>query len=253
MAKEVPASVPRLAARTLLFWPTALVLWAIRATLRACETPVGRATLRPVFRVIATWILYARALPISQTRTSQALTPGTVHDLLAEQKHLAVIPCACRATARPCDHPLHGPHDSETCLSFGVAAILERLSGVARKVTAAEAQQICQRAVASGLVHHAILSLGRLTEVCNCCPQSCSALAAHRAGIRNAVRPSGLRAVRTNGCDGCKERPQRLCVAICPYGTEPGTDECMGCGLCAFHCPNQAIRMVEAAVPQGRR
>ena len=176
------------------------------------------------------------------------LSPERLHDFLGRQEEIAVMPCSCRATAAACRHPLHGRHESETCFSFGAVAVLHRISGVARKVSVEEARGICQRAVDSGLVHHAILSFGILAEVCNCCPESCAVLAAYHRGITGVVRPSALEAVRTERCNECGGRPLRICVQICPYGHGPGSEGCVGCGLCACRCPRGAIEMMPRGV-----
>jgi len=235
----------RFVSRVLLFWPATLTIWLGRAILEVGDTAVGRLTIRPVGRIIARWVLYARSVPMVRPQSQDVIPPSMVVYLLAEQKEIAVMPCPCRATARACRHPLHTPHESETCLSFGVTAILQRMSGLARKVTADEARRICDAATASGMVHHAILSLGMFVEMCNCCPASCTVFAAHRRGVKEAVRPSGLKSVRSEACDGCKGRPARLCVEICAYAKGPGTGGCMGCGLCASRCPRTAIQMVD--------
>jgi len=232
--------------RALFFWPVAVTIGLGRGLISLSDTGAGRVLLRPVLRVVARFVLYARSLPIVRPKGQQVVPPGTLHALLASEKEIAVIPCACRALARRCRHPLHGPHESETCLSFGLAAILQRMSGLGRKLTVEEAQQLCDDAAASGMVHHAIMTFGLLAEVCCCCLESCTVLAAYHRGLKGVVRPSGLRPVRTDACDGCKGRPERMCVAICPYGQRPESEGCVGCGLCAVHCPRGAIQMVEA-------
>jgi Fe-S-cluster-containing hydrogenase component 2 len=93
-------------------------------------------------------------------------------------------------------------------------------------------------------VQHGIISFGTLAELCNCCSESCTVLTGYRRGVTDLARPTGLRATRTDACDGCRGRDGRICEDICPYGHAPGSDECRGCGLCAFHCPNGAIEMV---------
>lgn len=240
----------RAAARALLLWPTAFALWLGRGLIALSDTLPGRVLLRPPLRFIARFILYARALPVLRPQWQQVMPTGTLQELLASEKDIAVIPCACRAMAPRCTHPLHRPHDSETCFSFGLTALFQQLSGLGRKVSSEEARSILDRAAASGMVHHGILSFGLLAEVCCCCPwQGCTVFAAYRSGYRNAVRPSRLTPLRTDACDDCVGRPGRVCVQICPYAQGPGTAGCVGCGLCAFHCPRQAIEMLAKAKP----
>lgn len=231
-------------ARLLLFWPAALAIRLGRAVISVSDTAIGRFTVQPPLRLIASWVLYARSLPVVRPGKHDVLTPGTLEDLIKKQEEIAVMPCPCRAIAPECRHPLHGYHEPETCLSFGLVAIVQRMSGLSRKVTGEEAARICRGAVESGMVHHGIMSFGVLAEVCNCCVESCSVLSAYRHGIEMIVRPSGLMAVRTDACDGCRDREGRVCREICPYAVEPGADECVGCGLCAYHCPTKAIEMV---------
>ncbi len=233
-------------ARLLLFRPAALAIAAGRWLASLADTRVGRVTLRPVLRLFARTVLYARSLPLTRPRTQQAVTTPTLLELIEEHEHVAVIPCACRATAPPCRHELHGEHRMDTCLSFGLVAVLQRMGGVGRRVSRREAKRICRAAADSGQVPHAIYSLGILAEVCNCCVESCTALAFYHGGMPGAVRPTGLKALRTDACAGCRERGGPICERICPYEQRPGADDCVGCGLCAWHCPNEAIRMVEA-------
>jgi len=233
----------RAIARLLLFWPTALVIGLGRKLISVSETAVGRVTLRPIFRLMARGILYTRSLPIVRPRRQEVLCHETLADIIDEQEEIAVVPCPCRATAPECQHPLHGRHELETCLSFGLVAMLQRISGLGRKLSKAEAKRICRDAVESGQVHHAILTFGMLAEVCNCCVSSCTALAAYHSGVEEMVRPSGLVAIRGEECDGCQEREGRICEEICPYDQGPGATGCVGCGLCACHCPREAIEM----------
>lgn len=243
---EPKRSIRHALSRALFFWPTAAAIALGRGLISLSDTAGGRVLLAPILRAVGRFILYARSLPILRPRSQQAMPPDVLNELLVSHEEIAVIPCACRATTARCDHPLHGPHESATCLSFGLAATLQRMSGLGQKVTVEEAQRICNDAAASGMVHHAIMTFGLLVEVCSCCVESCTVFAAYHRGLTNVVRPSGLMPVRTDDCDGCSGKAERMCVEICPYDEGPGSDGCVGCGLCAVHCPRQAIQMTES-------
>ncbi len=165
-------------------------------------------------------------------------------DTLQHQKIIAVIPCACRTGRPPCAHSLHKPHELESCVTFGLAAFLQVGSGLGRRIDPQEARIIFERAADSGLVHHVIYSMGTILELCNCCAETCAVIRSYRSGIPEVVRPSEYIAIRGPKCNGCSGRSEKVCVAMCPYEQEPSSIKCFGCGLCARHCPQQAIQMV---------
>ena len=234
----------RLAARLLLFWPAAGLIRLGTLIVSLSATRVGRVTLRPLLRLFCLLVLYARPLPFLRDKAKHVLPTGDIASLIGAQRLIAVIPCACRAGRKACSHPAHKPHESETCISFGLSALLQIGSGLGRRLTAEEAAALCERAADSGQVHHLIYSFGLPIELCNCCLETCAAIGTFRAGVPGAVRPSPLIAVRGPQCDPSMRRSCLLCERICPYGAAPSTPACMGCGLCARHCPNHAIRMV---------
>jgi len=244
-------------ARAVFFWPAALVMAAGRALVTLADKPVGRLTIRPVFRLFCRVALYARPLRFLRSASHQIVPADDISALLRKEAIIAAIPCACRAGRTRCGHPLHAPHESDTCLSFGLAAVLQIGSGLGKRMDAGRVRDLFERAAASGMVHHAIYSMGLLLEVCNCCSETCTAIRAYRSGIPEAVRPAPRVAVRRATCDGCAGRAARVCAQICPYGKQPGDPGCLGCGLCARHCPREAVCMVpraQAAKPiPGRR
>lgn len=231
-------------ARLVFFWPGVLLIHLGIGLVELADTRLGRITIRPLFSLICRWILYARAIPMFREKQQQVLPSEELSALLDSQRIIAVIPCACRAGRSTCQHPVHSPHESETCLSMGLLAVLQVATGVGRRISATEALAICRRAAQSGLSHHGLYSLGKLAEICNCCMESCAVLRAFHRGIPEVVRPSAFLALRGEACDGCKGSSARLCEEICAYGFAPSNPDCLGCGLCARHCPQQAIRMV---------
>ncbi len=229
--------------RALFFWPGALLIQMGRWGLGLSATGVGRYTLRPLFRLFCRFTLYARPYVVNGSRTNDAVTSLQLDDLIGRHRLIAAIPCACRAGRPACTIPHHGDHDLDVCLSFGIAAIVQIGSGLGKRLSPQQAKDLCRRGEESGLVHHAIYSFGSLLEVCNCCAETCSVVQAYKAGVPEAVRPSSVRAVRGPECNGCRDRNSRVCEQVCPYGLAPSSPDCLGCGLCAQHCPQGGVGM----------
>ena len=234
----------RHATRTLLFWPSVLLIRAGIALLSLGETSIGRIPIRILFRFFCRFFLYARPFTFLREKSQSVLPTDDISAIIQNQKMIAVIPCACRAGSTLCNHPLHKPHESDVCVSVGLAAIIQVGSGLGKRIDIKEAQALFDRAADSGLVHHVIYSMGQILEICNCCAGTCAAIKAYKSGIPEAVRHSKYIAIRGPRCNGCSGTPYRICEELCPYGKEPSNPECFGCGLCARHCPQHAIQMI---------
>ena len=230
--------------RGLFFWPGALLIQFAQWLLALSETGLGRYILRPLFYVFCRFALYARPLVLRGSRANEVVPLPKLCELLGSRRLIAAIPCACRAGRPSCKIPHHGEHESDVCLSFGLAALIQIGSGLGKRLTREEAVSLCRRGADSGLVHHSIYSFGSLLEVCNCCAETCSVVRAYKAGIRQAVRPTPYVAVRGSECNRCRGRESRVCEDVCPYGHYPSSTDCLGCCACVEHCPRGAIRMV---------
>jgi ferredoxin len=200
---------------------------------------------------------WARVMPIERTITvNKEISAGLaifpyekMSEFIKTSRKIAVINCACR-TKKKCRHPL------ETCLVLDYYAefMVERGSG--RYLSVEKALELLERMEKAGLVHSTINTQTRPQFICNCCTCACMILRG-LTELQNprAIAKSNFLPVRNHEiCTKCKK-----CVDICPVKANkyhPEHDEqperillfeerCIGCGLCAYHCPKGAIKLVK--------
>ncbi|MFB0560346.1 MAG: ATP-binding protein [Candidatus Lokiarchaeia archaeon] len=170
-------------------------------------------------------------------------------EFINTSRKIAVINCSCRII-KQCDHPI------ETCLIFDSVAEYMVERGFGRYLNVEEALELVEKTEKAGLVHNTTNTQIKPTFVCSCCTCACIFLRG-LAELHNprAFAKSNFLPVRDNEtCTQCK-----TCVDICPMGAnmyhaphdkEPEKilfleERCIGCGLCAYHCQNEAIRLVK--------
>jgi len=200
---------------------------------------------------------WARVMPIEKTITlnkeisvTHVILPfEKMSEFLKTSRKIAVINCACR-TKKKCDHPL------ETCLAFDYYAEFMAERGFGRYLSVEEALELLEGMEKAGLVHSTLNTQTRPQFVCNCCTCACLILRG-LSELHNprAIAKSNFLPVRDDElCSKCKK-----CVRICQMGANvyhaPHDKErerillleerCIGCGLCAYHCPNSAIKLVK--------
>lgn len=193
-----------------------------------------------------------RIIPIGENMDpgSRILPFEEAGNLIMQAEVITVIPCHCRSVMKKCDHLM------EADFVFGAwADYLINYRG-ARRWTKEEALRRLKECEEDGLVHLTGNAQQGLGVICNCCPCCCGAL----RGIVEFHNPRSL--ARTNFSPEIRQQACILClkcVEICPVKaiTEvPGTTQegsndkltvqesrCIGCGLCAAHCGEAAIRM----------
>jgi len=190
---------------------------------------------------------------------------GAQHEILVfedvakyveQAKSITVVKCACRTTyalvGDKCEKPM------DICMALNIASDALKDYHLGRPVSKEEALELLKVAEDNGLVHTIINGSGPDTPmmICNCCSCHCGVLGGiikfnnPRAFAKSNFRPEIDRAI----CKRCEK-----CVKICPMTaiwhhwphTEDLSDNfmlikeerCIGCGLCAHHCKNEAISM----------
>lgn len=165
--------------------------------------------------------------------------------------------CYCRHKmdhlGKACDAP------QELCLTFNHAAAFLMRHGHARPIDSVEALDVLQRANAHHLVQFGENVRREVNFICNCCKCCCEAmLAARRFALMHPVHAAPfVPCVAPDLCSNCG-----LCATHCPVeaiataetntgqaayaGTaEVEVQRCLGCGVCAGVCPTGAITMVQ--------
>jgi len=200
---------------------------------------------------------WSRVMPIEKTITvNKEISAGhmifpyeKMSEFIKTARKIAVMNCACR-THLKCDHPL------ETCLVFDYYADFMVERGFGRYLAVEEALDLLDEMEKAGLVHSTPNVQTRPQFICNCCTCACAIL----RGLTKLHNPRAL--AKSNFipyrneelCNMCKK-----CVRICPmeanvyhasHDNEPERilfleDRCIGCGLCAYHCPTGAITLVK--------
>lgn len=218
-----------------------------------------------IYRVIPSKEPIERAIDINKSMdvNHQILTFEVLKEYLADKKDFAVVPCSCRNAAKLAGHPCERT-DENFCITAGFLARDVIKQGVGREVNLEELIEVMKRAEKEGLVHQTINIQKASVFICNCCPCCCGFLkSVKELDNYGAITKSNFDPVIDQEvCSLCKN-----CIEICPMGALSvsesdsiedngqvhfNLDKCIGCGLCASNCPQEAISLekVRDIVPQ---
>ncbi|MBT3312255.1 MAG: 4Fe-4S binding protein [Desulfobacterales bacterium] len=193
-----------------------------------------------------------RIIPINQqvNPESEVFSFEEVQRIIEAADIITVIPCMCRQCESKCDHII------EADFVFNAwANHLINYRG-ARLWTKDEALLRMEECEKDGLVHLGANSQSGNIQICNCCPCCCFALRGltelHNANsfVRSNFEPS-IDHKKCNLCKKCEKICPMDCISKLPGYEANGSDNrmliqeshCIGCGLCASHCPENAIVM----------
>jgi Na+-translocating ferredoxin:NAD+ oxidoreductase subunit B len=204
---------------------------------------------------------FMRVIPIQKNidASSTILPFEQVGYILEKARSIAVINCACRSIENKCAAPI------ETCIMLDGAADHLIKYRNAKRLSLGESLNLLQETDDYGLVHMTINAQTGSSGICSCCTCCCMLLRGlvEYNNPRAFVRANFMPDINHSKCSKCTK-----CIDICPVGAmflylgHGGnklekkvtiiSERCIGCGLCASHCPNDAISLkkVREYVPE---
>jgi len=203
----------------------------------------GKGTLLDVNEEVE--VIKNKILPFEQVKT-----------LVDKSRRISVMDCACRTHMKIYNKgvPIN-EYPINVCMNFNTFADYCIKQGFGRELTKQEALKTLTKAAEAGLVHTTQNITEKMSFICNCDRDCCIML----RGIRQFDDP-GMIATSNFLPEYEKEKCMLClkCTELCPMeviiaideGTDNqrisiNTDRCIGCGVCAFNCPKEAISMVK--------
>jgi len=190
-------------------------------------------------------VIKNKILPFEQVKT------------LVEKSHrVSVMDCACRTHMKIHNNGVPvNDYPVNVCMNFNTFADYCIEQGFGRELTKDEALKTLTGAAKAGLVHTTQNITEKTSFICNCDRDCCIML----RGIRQFDNPgmvatsNFLPEYTKENCIFCLN-----CIEICPMeiivivdeDSEDqriliNTDRCIGCGVCAYNCPEEALSMVK--------
>jgi ferredoxin len=189
---------------------------------------------KPVYRVV----------PIEKTLADkrQLISYQQAFFYLQRASVLALVDCICRTTFNKCNKP------RKVCFALGKQAEFFIDRGIGEEIDNQRSLEILDITEKNGLVH-SINNIEDPNFLCNCCECCCvfvQGLKKH--GVFTSIGKSGFIALlnleKCNQCEICVEKCIFEAISYEREEIKFMNDRCFGCGLCAYNCPQEAIKLI---------
>ncbi len=189
---------------------------------------------------------------------SKVLSYELIKSLIDKYDKFSVIDCQCRIIGEYTGEPCKVAPPELGCFLAG--AVAERNIKRGRpSLSKEEAIEFLKKTEKAGLIHNCIMdsSVESSLFVCNCCSCHCGTLISSKNHRENAVLSSNFIPTFNHElctkCDICLNKCQMGAIYHKWGNEEDKSDElmyvreefCLGCGVCAANCPNNAIKLVK--------
>jgi Pyruvate/2-oxoacid:ferredoxin oxidoreductase delta subunit len=179
-----------------------------------------------------------------------------VKTFIEKSRRISVMDCACRTHMKIYNKGIPvNKYPINVCMAFNIWADYCIEQGFGKEMTKDEALKTLTAAAKAGLVHTTQNITEKSLFICNCDRDCCLML----RGIRQFKNPNVVASsnflpeYEKSNCAFCKS-----CTELCPMYAIQLIDEesedkrividynrCIGCGVCAFNCQNEAITMIK--------
>ena len=188
----------------------------------------------------------------------QILPYESIMEVIDTNEYFIVVPCQCRLIGELAGEPCKVAPADMGCFVTGPMAEQAIKKGYPG-LTKQEAIEFIKKTEKAGLIHSCVAdsSVESTQIICNCCNCHCGAFISAKEHKTFGALPSNfIPRFNREKCSFCE-----LCLKKCPIGViyhhwpneEDKSDQfmhvkeenCIGCGVCATVCPNDAIQLIK--------